>query len=218
MKRTITVKGMGAVSAKVDYVALMFQIKAQELEYDAAMAVAANQIELLECAVEHSGFQKDDLKTLHFDVETVYQTVKDENGDYQRVFAGYACSYRFKLAFDFDSQRLTAVLAEVAASGASPELNITFTVKDPSKISEELLIRAAANAKAKAEVLCRASGVELGELLSINYNWGELKVESKTNADYMMLERICQKKSNAPTIRPDDIDLRDTAAFVWEIK
>ena len=53
-----------------------------------------------------------------------------------------------------------------------PELSIVFTVKDPSAVNKELLKSATANAREKAEILCEASGVELGKLLIIDYNWG----------------------------------------------
>ena len=47
-----------------------------------------------------------------------------------------------------------------------------------TSISEELLINATENAKTKAEILCKASGNTLGQLLNIDYNWGELNVFS----------------------------------------
>lgn len=216
MSKVITVKGIGNVSAKVDYVVLTLKISAQNIKYNAAMEEAADRIALLERAVEQIGFKKDDLKTIYFHVRTQHKDVRTDAGEFQQVFLGYTCDYKIKFAFDFDSERLSTVLSAVADSGANAELNMTFTVKNPGEISEELLFSAAENARKKAEILCRAAGVELGELLSIDYNWGELKVESKT--DYMMLESIFQKKSSAPTIRPDDINLRDTAAFIWEIK
>ena len=97
-------------------------------------------------------------------------------GNYKREFAGYACSYRLKLAFDFDSKQLAKVISAIADCGAQPELSIAFTVKNPARVSEELLINATENARAKAEILCKASGSTLGQLLNIDYNWGELNV------------------------------------------
>ena len=49
-------------------------------------------------------------------------------------------------------------------------------MKNPARVSEELLINATENARAKAEILCKASGSTLGQLLNIDYNWGELNV------------------------------------------
>lgn len=90
--------------------------------------------------------------------------------------------------------------------------------EDATAINEEMLRSATANAKRKAEVLCDAAGVKLGDLVSINYSWGELNIYSDTNyglakdclADPMTVRAI--------DIEPDDIDIRDTATFVWEIE
>ena len=190
MSRTITVKGVGNVSAKVDYVKLTLTIHGKDKEYNAAMEEAASQINCLECAVEQIGFKKGDLKTLNFDVRTEQKDIRDEDGNFHRVFIGYVCDYTLELSFDFESEQLAAILSAVAA----------------------------ANAREKAEILCRASRTELGDLLSIDYNWGELRVESRTRYGYDTLECITAKRSSMPALRPDDIDLRDTAVFVWEIK
>lgn len=62
-----------------------------------------------------------------------------------------------------------------------------FYCLDPSAVNKELLKSATVNAREKAEILCEASGVKLGELLTIDYNWGELNIISHT--DYMMEEK-----------------------------
>ncbi len=219
MMRTITVKGVGSVSARPDYITLSLGIETQEKEYDDAMQKATERINSLEAASQKVGFEKGDLKTTSFNVSTAYESIKDRSGNYKREFAGYNCSYRLKLAFDFDSKRLAEVLSAISNSGAKPELSIAFTVKDAAKVSEELLMSATMNAREKAEILCRASGAELGKLLSIDYNWGELNIVSRTSYEMedCIMPMMTLKECAVPEIEPDDIDLHDTATFVWEI-
>ena len=156
--RTITVKGTGNVSAKPDYIILTLNIEALSETYDRAMSEAAERIEKMQGAAVRVGYHKEDLKTTSFDVQTRYENVKDRQGNYKREFAGYACTYRLKLAFDFDSKQLAKVISAIADCGAQPELSIAFTVKNPARVSEELLISATENAKTKAEILCKVSG------------------------------------------------------------
>lgn len=217
--RTITVKGIGCVSAKPDFITLSLGIESQDREYDEAMAKAAKRINGIENAAAHVGFEKGSLKTISFNVSSAYESVKDINGNYKREFAGYICSYRLKLSFDFDSELLTKVLSQISQSGAKPEISVAFTVKDPSKISRSLLESAAANAKEKAELLCSASGVRLGQLQSIDYSWSELNLISNTRYDMEdnVLAMMAVNKTAAPQIAPDDIDVHDTATFIWEI-
>ena len=98
------------------------------------------------------------------------------------------------------------------------KLSIGFTVKEPSKVNEALLKSAAENAKKKAEILCAASGAKLGELINIDYNWGELNIYSRTNYDMEMdCLKTCAATPYSLDIEPDDIDAADTVTFVWQI-
>ena len=217
--RTITVKGTGNVSARPDYIILSLNIETLSESYDRAMSEAAERIERLQGAAVRVGYRKEDLKTTSFDVQTKYENVKDRQGNYKREFAGYACNYRLKLAFDFDSKQLAQVISAIAECGAKPELSIVFTVRNTSVVSDELLISATENARAKAEILCKASGSTLGQLLNIDYNWGELNVYSRTSYEVedCIQPLMAMSKCSAPEIEPDDIDVSDTVAFTWEI-
>jgi hypothetical protein len=219
MPRTITVKGMGNVKTAPDYVVVSMNLETQAMEYEETMERAAQQIDYLNTSLEAVGFEKKSVKTTNFNVRTDYESVKDKNGNYKSVFNGYVCSHRLKVEFDFDTKRLAQTLSAISKSLAKPELSIAFTVKDPSAINKELLRSATINAREKAEVLCEASDVELGDLLTIDYNWGELNIVSRT--DYMLEERVMSMPMKAMAdmdIEPDDIDVSDTATFVWEIK
>lgn len=219
MPRTITVKGMGRVTTAPDYVVISMSLEAHEQDYEATMELAAKKIEQLNASLEEIGFEKKAVKTTNFNVRTDYERVKDRNGNYKSVFNGYICSHRLKVEFDFETKRLAQTLYAISRCLAQPELSISFTVKDPSAVNKELLKSATINAKEKAQILCEASGVELGQLLTIDYNWGELNIVSHT--DYMLEEKCMAMPVGGLAdmdIEPDDIDVSDTATFVWEIK
>lgn len=219
MPRTITVKGMGRVTTAPDYVVISMSLEAHEKNYEATMGLAANKIEQLNASLAEIGFEKKSVKTTNFNVRTDYDRVKDKNGNYSSVFNGYICTHRLKVEFDFDTKRLARTLYAISSCLANPELSISFTVKDPSAVNTELLKSATINAKEKAQILCEASGVELGQLLTIDYNWGELNIVSRT--DYMLEEKCMAMPVGGLAdidIEPDDIDVSDTATFVWEIK
>ena len=218
MAKTITVKGIGRVTARPDYVVLSMALETKDMDYGKAMSGAALHLEDLDWALTGVGFGKDDLKTTNFIVDTSYTNVKKPSGEFERVFDGYAVRHNLRLAFDFDMARLAETLAAVTGCLSNPDLSVSFTVKDPSSINREMLRSAAANAREKAEVLCQAAGVRLGELLAINYNWEELNIVSNTR--YAMAEDCLAVPGmvKSMNIRPDDIDVSDTAAFMWAIE
>lgn len=194
-------------------------LEAQSMNYDETLELAAKKIEYLNSSLEKIGFEKKSVKTTNSNVRTDYDRVKDNDGNYKSIFSGYVCNHRLKVEFDFDTKRLAQTLYAISKCLALPELSISFTVKDPTAVNSELLRSATINAKEKAKILCDALGVELGKLLSIDYNWGELNIVSHT--DYMLEEKCLAMPSSGLAdidIEPDDIDVRDTATFIWEIK
>lgn len=214
--RTITVKGIGAVSVKPDLIVLRLSMETAEYEYDAAMKAAAEKIDFLNKALEAAGFEKKSAKTADFRVRADYDRLNDGKGNYTSVFMGYKCRHELKIEFDFDTKRLAKALSEISKCIAKPEISIDFTVKDSSAVSGELLKAAVKNAREKAEILCAASGAKLGDLLSIDYNRVELHLYSATDYD---VEDKCMMLGAADDmdIEPEEIKARDTATFAWEI-
>lgn len=217
MERLITVKGVGNINVKPDLIVITMDLVSHEYSYEDTMELATSSVNLLEKAIEKVGFNKKDLKTTRFDISTKYKSYYDENNKYKSEFDGYVCEQGLKLQFDLDMKMLSKVITAITKSGVDPKVNIRFSVKDKEKVSEELLIDATENARRKAEILAKASKVNLGRLVSIDYNWSELNVYS--NIEYEMESKIIsEEKAYAPDIEPDDINLSDTVAFVWEIK
>ena len=216
MTKTITVKGIGKVSAKPDYVVLSMTLEAKHMEYQTAMDMAADQICYINNTLTAIGFEKGSLKTTNFKVHTDYDRVKDRYGNYESVFRGYEVTHYLKLACDFDMGRLSKTLSAIAGCLSRPQLSITFSVKDATAINEEMLRSATINAKRKAEILCEAAGAKLGDLIAIDYNWGELDIYSHTRFDCCE-EALAPMKACSIDIDPDDIDVSDTATFIWEL-
>ena len=217
MKRTITVKGIGTVASKPDFIAIQLRIVSKDMEYPEAVEGANKRISELQRAIVSAGFQKEDLKTLSFNVQTSYENVQDDNGRYRREFAGYQCEYRLKLSFDLNSAKLANTLNAIANSGADAEISIAFTVKNPEKVSAALLKSAAENALQKALVLCAAFDAKLGDLLTIDYDWTDISFMSASTYSANELMRGVAVAS-VPEFEPEDIRTHDSATFVWEIE
>lgn len=219
MDRIISVKGTGKVSVAPDYIEVLLGVSSQNMEYAEAVELANERVEKLQNAVKSAGFGKKDLKTTNYRVNTVHKSVRNENGEYRQEFAGYNCRYDMKLSFDLDTQTLAEVLEKIASSGAQPELNIQFTVKDADAVRKELLESAAENAREKAKILCNASGVKLGELVDINYYWSNSDFVSPTQYDANVCAMpLMAKRAAAPDMVPEDIQVSDSASFRWTIQ
>lgn len=216
MARTITVKGVGKATVKPDQVVIRMNFETKDKSYDRAMSLAAEQVLDLKKAFADAGFGKDALKTTDFNIQTDYDRVKDRNQNYISVFTGYACSHSAKLVFDWKKELLAAALGAIAKSMVNPTISIDFTVKNAAAVNELILQDATVNAWRKAEVLCAAAGVKLGQLLDINYNWGEIELYAQTRYNAGDYAEACCAPCDIE-IDPDNIQAGDTATFVWEI-
>lgn len=218
MEKIITVRGTGSVSVKPDETVVSLTLRAIDKIYDKAMTKAADLQTALTGALAAVGFSANDIKTVRFNVSAEHESVRGKDGTYKNVFKGYVCTHALRLAFDFDTKRLSDTLGAIASSVADPDLSIQFTVKDKTAAENALLEDAAKNAREKAEVLAAASGARLGELLSISYHFEGKDMMSRTQYG---MDTLCLAKANraaAPTVAPEDIDLTDEASFVWALR
>lgn len=217
MKGTIKIKGTGFVQEKPDLVEVRILLESLDMDYGKAYAKASEKNEELLQVIQDLGFPQEELKTSYFDIDKKYEDQRDSFGNYKERFEGYRVTQRLKLAFDWDSQKLAEVLQALSQTKANPDLSIHFTVKDPSLIQEKLLESAAKNARRKAEVLAQASGVELGSLTRIDYDWDEVNFYSNTSlSSGPMLSRIFEGTPDFE-LEPEDLKLRDTVRFIWKI-
>ncbi|MCH3964466.1 MAG: SIMPL domain-containing protein [Clostridium sp.] len=217
MDHLIRVKGTSNINVKPDLIVIAMNLESQHYDYGKTMKLAADSIEILQNAIESASFDKEDLKTTSFNIKMHYESCRDNNDNYRSKFDGYICKQSLKIEFDFDTEVMSKVFAAIAKTQINPQLDIQFSVKDKSAISEKLLVSAAENAKHKAEVLAKASGVTLGDLIGIDYDWGELHLYSQTKYE---VEENCMtvQSSYAPDIEPDNIEVSDTVLFSWKIK
>lgn len=213
--REITIKGIGNLIAKPDFVIINIGLVRINQNYAIGYKLFANDMRILQKAVEEVGFSKDELKASSI---SSTQNQEYEKGKY--VSNGYRFSASLSLSFDFDPERLGKALARLSVSEVKPNISIRFTVKDKEEIKNQLLAAAAQDAKKKAEILCMSLGTKLGQLLKINYNWDEIDIYS--NMKYEMEACPCgaapSVADDAIDFSPDDINLTDDASFVWEIE
>lgn len=218
MARTIAINGTGRVSVKPDTISISLTLSALDPDYGKAMQKASQQLESLKKSMSSVGFDSDEIKTTGFNVHTEYESVYTEDNKRKNVFKGYNCFHSLKLDFDMDTERLTTVLAAIAKASAEPELHIAFTVENSEKIRENLLRAAAENSRKNAEILCDATGVKLGNLISVRYDIDNMSFVSPTS--YRM-DRNCMLASTADgcsiDINPEDIELSENVEFEWEI-
>lgn len=222
MERTIKVTGKGRISVTPDTIRLLITQSSVEPTYEGAIYESAERKNELNVALSRLDFKKEDLKTLYFDVDTEYESYEAKDKSWKRRLVGYKYTHRMKLEFPKDNEMLGKLLGVVSKITGEPEFSLQYTIADPEVAKNELLAKAVADSKAKASVLAKAAGVELGDILTIDYSWGEIDFVTRPTGDVMVRE-LCncvesEDESIDIDIEADDIDVTDTVTIVWSLR
>ena len=218
--RTIRVTGKGKIKVKPDMTRLTITLEDTCPEYSETLKKSNEVTEQVKDLFVPFGFEKSDLKTLSFNVDTEYESYND-HGTYKQRFLGYSYKHVLKVEFEFDNKRLGKILYALANSPLQPEFRLSYTVKDPEAVKNKLLGKAVLDAKEKAAVLTQAADVTLKDIQSIDYSWGEIDFVTKPMNEMRLME-CTECEMSAPAaydidIEADDIDVTDTVTVVWEI-
>ena len=218
--RTIRVTGKGQLRIKPDMTRITMSLEGLYPDYSETLRHSSEDTEALKDVLSAFGFERSDLKTLSFNVDTEYESYR-EHGTYKQRFVGYRFHHVLKLEFDSDNDRLGKILYALANCSVSPEFRSSYTVKDPESAKNLLLGKAVTDAKEKAAVLTQAGGVTLKEIQSIDYSWGEINFEYRPMNGDLLAERCIAAPMAAESydldIEPDDIEVSDTVTVIWEI-
>ncbi len=161
-KAAITVTGYGQVYVAPDIGTINIGVRSQSEIVTEAIAVNNGQAKAIQTALAEQGIAEKDIQTSNF---SVYQQT---DYDYQ----GYPVSTYYSVENTVyvtvrQIENLGKILDAVARSGANNIYGVDFDVQDKSDAQSAARKLAVQSAKAQAQELAQAAGVELGDLISI---------------------------------------------------
>lgn len=222
MERTIRVTGKGNISLSPDTVRIMITQSSVEQTYEMAVKASADAKNILTEALGTLGFKKEDLKTLYFNVDSETESYQAKDKSWKRRLIGYRYKHRMKIEFPKESDLLGKVLAVIARSSSEPEFSIEYTVSNPEAAKNELLKRAVEDSGKKAKILSEAAGTKLGDIVNIDYSWGQVEFVSRpVDTLGLDLPDVAEDEyisSIDVDIEPDDIDVSDTVTVIWSLQ
>ena len=220
MEKYIRVTGKGQIAVKPDLIRLMLTLEDTRETYEDTLEQSGKQVEMLKDCFEKLGFKRTDLKTLNFHVDTEYESYQDEDKSWKQRFKGYKFIHSMKIEFDADNKRLGQVLYALAHAAVRPEFRIVYTIKDPEAAKNQLLGKAVSDSKEKARVLAETAGVILGDIVTIDYSWGEIAFVAEPMRKNMLTMGVSSARESDSynmDIEPDNINVSDTVTVVWQI-
>ncbi|MCC3399637.1 DUF541 domain-containing protein [Clostridiales bacterium AHG0011] len=220
----IRVTGKGQISVPPDRIRLLFELEECKDTYREAIKASKESVDELRKIFEKLGFDVKELKTTNFEINSVFETEKVKKDEYKQVFKGYKYSHVLKIEFDLDHDLLGKILDNVSRCECHPEFDISYTIKDKEAVKNKLLEKAVKDSRVKAEVLAKAAEMNLDELVSIDYSWGEIELTSSPYGKLLDGLRCNDSEEDyylddAPMqLEQDDNKASDTVTVVWKLK
>jgi len=168
-ERTLTVQGQAKVSAIPDIATLSVEVSRDGADLDPVLTEVRRQMSQVLGAVQGQGIAEKDVRTDFFQVHPKYE--QDKRGNPHPV--GYVVANRVTVKVR-DLKKTGKVLSAVLKSGATSVNGPDFEIDNPQVVERQALAAATQEAKAQAEAVASAAGVQLGDILSINpqnVNW-----------------------------------------------
>lgn len=215
--KTITINANGMANAKPDTIIVNLKLETRDENYTECFNKANSAISDINKCLSKVGFSEQDLKTISFNVDALYENTPDGRGIYQKTFKGYCCYHLLKLEFGFDNDKLIKVINAINDSETKPRINLNFTIKNYDALIDEAITNATKIALNKAKTLCKASGSKLGQLVSITYDKRNNHIVIPSNYS-LHSDGMARARLTTLNLTPDQMEINEPVTLVWEIE
>lgn len=115
-----------------------------------------------------------------------------------------------------EKELLNNVLARVAGSASEASVKVSLDVSDRKGLRRRAMRAAVEDAQKSAQVLVEASGATLGEMMSLDYSFVEIRTRTFSYG-YRKPGPLTEAAASAPDVEPEALDAEEGVTIVWEI-
>jgi uncharacterized protein YggE len=164
----VVVIGEGSVSVTPDHAQIESGVTTRAKTVKEAADVNSKLMAAITSALLGSGIAQNDVQTSRFSVQPVYAPQEPRT---ELKLAGYSVSNHVTVKIR-QIGNVGEILDRLVAAGVTDLGNIVFLVSDPSKALDQAREAAIDNARHKAEIYTKASGLQLGKVVWITEDPG----------------------------------------------
>lgn len=213
MPQYLTVQGRGNISAVPDQVVIQFELTQTHITYSKCLALINEKVEMFYFTAGKAGIESKQIKLSNFRVDAIYSWANENQT--QRLLSGYTASYYLHLKMDFEPKIINRLFDTLVENSKYVEVKLSFNIKDSEPFEDQALEKALANAKSKAQLIARSTGVTLGKIEHINY--GSVMIEFSEERESRMAMESSPTFLSEMEFTPQDLNISDNVAITWEI-
>lgn len=173
--RTVTVTGVAEHKVVPDEAHITVNLNAMDKKIAVAKATHDAKLSKLMGIVKDAGIDEKKVSTQSSSTQPVYHYDNDGKGKNVRTFDGYRVQTNIDITVS-DTKKLGGLMEAISSAGleegADSEwgnlMSVNYTISNPMKLREEMLVEAMDNAKEKAAKLAEAAGAVIGSVYQIS--------------------------------------------------
>jgi hypothetical protein len=201
-ERRVIVIGEGSVSVAPDYARIRSGVTTRAKTAKEAADANAKAMAAVTAMLLGAGIEQKDIQTSRFSVQPVYETHQPNT---EQKLSGFSVSNQVHVTIR-QIDKAGEILDRLVATGATDVGNLEFLHSDMSKALDQAREAAVADARRKAELYARASGLSLGSV-----NW---ITEDSGYAPPMAMRAVGAMAAPAPIAAGEDtLHVRITVGF-----
>jgi uncharacterized protein len=165
-RQAIVVAGEGSIGAAPDYAEITAGVTTRAKTAKDASDANAKLMTAVTAALLDAGIAQKDIQTTRFSIQPVYTS---GGSNTEQKLTGFSSSNQVAVIIR-QTDKVSEVADHLVAAGATNIGNLVFLHSNVSKLLDQAREAAVADARRKAELYAKASGVTLGRVLWISEN------------------------------------------------
>lgn len=212
MERELKITGEGKLSLTPDIAIINLPVEGNALGYEQAVNLLNEKVSLVHAILEKNGIEKSKLKTTDF---RIYENWKPADKKNEKKFLGFKASHDLQLEIPLNKQLINAILIDLTQKDAGIAFSIRFDVSKKESYKKQLIKNAVADAMESANTIAEASGIQLKEIVNINFSFSEIVFR---NDNVLYESELNYSQASMPDFSPAEIDAEKNITMVWRIE
>ncbi len=212
VRDTISLSGEGKISSAPTLAMIQFGVVTQARTPTLAQSENATKMNAVQAAMKAMDIRERDIETSGYSMYPNYDYTRPSA---QPPIMGYTVQQTVSIKVR-DFEKVAQVLDRGVALGINQVNNVSFTIDDPKELQAQARLEALKDAKAKAEALADALGVDIVRVVSFSESAGGETPPYPMYARDMAMPM--SEGAAAPSLEPGVQEVRANVTVTYEIR
>lgn len=211
----VIIEGVGKINAKPDEAVVRLGIINEEKSLKKAFERQTKDMNEVISKIKALGIKEEDIKTTHYSVIPRYKDNKIIWGWGRRKPKSFEVSHQLTVKIK-DLSKVGDLIDKVIEAGAIYIYGLEFKSSKMEDLQKEVRLKAAKNAREKAQILAEGANFKLGRVLKVDEAM-KYPISRRRAYGPVYEEMALSKAADSPQIESGSIELKATCTIIYEI-